>query len=150
LLDRGIEEPEEVSPWLALIDALGKAKLLTYLDWKTPADEFVIMLRMLPQVTTVFGGVREENAEFAQVAAIEGGMEKVLAPADRVLAGQGLRLIYLNEDSDVYPLIVVPGDRAGDIVSVAKELGYPARTWNEKGSAPAAHAAPPALAPEPA
>lgn len=120
LLDRGIESPDEVHPWLALIDALATANALAYLDWKASADDLVSAIGSLPHLAG-------RGIDLDPLRGSGDRLEAVLGHADRLLADQGLRLLHLDEDSDAYPIVVVPERDAAEIVVLAAQLGNDAR-----------------------
>lgn len=121
LADRGIESSDEVDPWLALIDGLDDAGALAYLDWKDTGAEVAQALAGVPRVARA--GVDLDAVEDADELA------DAVAHADRLLADSGLRVVHLDEDSDAYPLVVVPSVHAAEIIELSARLGYEARTF---------------------
>ncbi|WP_164234257.1 DUF6630 family protein [Microbacterium hydrocarbonoxydans] len=121
LADRGIESPDETDPWLALIDGLDDVGALAYLDWKDTGAEVAQALAGVPRV--VRAGIDLDAVEDID------DLEAAVAHADRLLAGSGLRVVYLEEDSDAYPLVVVPSAHAAEIIEISARLGYEARTF---------------------
>jgi len=121
-LDRGIESADEIDPWLVMIDGLDDAGALAYLDWKDSGVELADALAGLPKVIRT-------GVDTDPIGDVEGDLEAAIARADELLATQGLRLVYLDEDSDAYPLVAVPSENVDEIIAVAERLGYEARTF---------------------
>lgn len=119
--DRGIESPGEIDPWLALIDALDDVGALAYLDWKDTGAELAEALAGVPRVFRA--GVDLDTVEDVD------GLDDAITHADRLLAGSGLRIVYLEEDADAYPLVVVPMASSEQIVALAGRLGHEARVF---------------------
>lgn len=122
LVDRGIGEPEDVDPWLVAIDGLDEAGALAYMDWKDTGVELVDALAGLARVARA-------GIDLETVADVDGDLTAAVTAADALLAPHGLRLVYLEEDSDAYPLVVVPAADAEAIVDLATRLGREARTF---------------------
>lgn len=100
---RGIDEADEVTPLLALIDALEGVGELAYLDWKAEASEVAAQVARLPHV-------RAKGVELASIADAE-LLEDAVRAANALLAPAGLAIVMLDEDSDAYPLVAVSLDR---------------------------------------
>lgn len=123
LLQRGIESGEEVDPWTALIDGLDDAGALAYLDWKDSGMELVDALSEVPRV-------KSSGVDLTAVSDVD-ELEAAVAAANAVLAPHNLRVIYLDEDSDAYPLVAVPTANVEAIVELASELEHEARVFSE-------------------
>ena len=122
LVDRGIEEPADVDPWLVIIDGLDEAGALAYMDWKDTGVELAEALAGLARVART-------GVDLDPVADVDGDLSAAVAAADALLAPHSLRVVYLEEDSDAYPLVVVPASDAETIVAAATRLGREARTF---------------------
>ena len=122
LLDRGVESADEVDPWTALIDGLDDAGALAYLDWK---DSGVELADALPQLPRVFA----TGVDVDEVGDVDGALPAAITRADSILATHDLRIVYLDEDSDAYPLLVVPLTHAAEIVELSARLGFSARVF---------------------
>lgn len=123
LLERGIEEPEDVDPWIGLLDALDQEGALAYLDWKDSGVELVDAMSAVPRV--VASGVDIDPA-----ADVDGSLETAIAHLDGLLAGHDLRVLLLDEDSDAYPLVVVPAGNVEEIVVLAGRVGHEVRRFS--------------------
>lgn len=108
--------------WDALIDGLDDAGALAYLDEEDSGVELVDALAGVPRVFRA-------GADLEPVADLEGDLATAIVSADRILAEHGLRIVYLEEDSDARPLVVVPVANAQEIVSTTKRLGHEARIF---------------------
>ncbi len=114
------DEPDG-DPWLAVIDGLDDAGALAYLDTQDLGSELVDALAGLPRVFRT-------SVDLGSVADID-ELPAAIAAADRLLAPHDLRIVYLEEDSDAFPLVVVkPGDAVA-IVELAARLGHEARVF---------------------
>ncbi len=122
LVDRGIESPAEVEPWLALIDALDEIGALAYLDWRDTGAELAQALAGVPRVVRC-------GVDLDPLEDVEGGVEPAIVRADELLEPCGLRIVHLVEDSDAYPLVVVPTAHVEEIVSLATKVGHAARAF---------------------
>lgn len=122
LVDRGIESADDVDVWGAIIDGLDDAGALAYLDWKDTAGELADALRQVPRVFRA-------EIDLDKVADLEGELPAVIAQADGLLASRDLRIIYLDEDSDAYPLVAVPIGHVDEIVELSAQLGQVARVF---------------------
>ncbi len=110
-------------PWTALIDGIDDAGALAYLDAE---DTGVELADALPQVPRVFAA----GVDVDEVGDVEGDLTAAIVRADAILAPHGLRIVYLEEDSDAYPLVVVPLSHVTEILEIAARLGSTARTFS--------------------
>lgn len=119
LFQRGIEEPDDVTGPVVIIDALGTVDEVAYLDWKSPVDEVVGLLARISRVRD--SGVDLEvlidpgYAHEAPVETVVGWVNVLLAPA-------GVTVAILDEDSDAYPLIAVPTEQVDALIATADDL----------------------------
>ncbi|WP_265523588.1 DUF6630 family protein [Oerskovia flava] len=105
-----------VDVWSALLDGLDDAGALVYLDAADAGAELVAALGAAPRV--VRAGVGLDPL-------LDDGTDLFgsLAHADLLLSAAGLALVLLEEDSDAYPLVVVPARAVDEVVALALELG---------------------------
>ncbi|RUR01453.1 DUF6630 family protein [Labedella endophytica] len=122
LPDRGTESADDVDPWFVMIDGLDESGALAYLDGEDSGVELADALAGLPRVFRT-------GADTEPVADVDGGLEDAIVRADEMLAPHGLRLVFLAEDSDAYPLVAVPSENVSEIVALAERLGHEARTF---------------------
>lgn len=122
LMARGIESADDIDPWLVMIDGLDDSGALAYLDWKDSGMELADALAGLPRI--VRAGMDTES-----IADVDGTVEESIVRADELLAPHGLRLVYVDEDSDAYPLVAVSSENVSEIIAIAERLGYEARAF---------------------
>lgn len=109
--------------WTALIDGLDDAGALAYLDWK---DTGIELADALPQVPRVFA----TGVDLDEVGDVEGDLTVAIVRADSILASHDLRIIYLDEDSDAYPLVVVSIKNVAEIIEIVTRLGFSAQAFS--------------------
>lgn len=117
-VQRAVNDGEDA--WTALIDGLDDAGALAYLDWKDTGVQLADALSQLPRVFAT-------GTELDAVADVEGDLTAAIAHADSILATHELRIVYLDEDSDAYPLVVVPIENVAEIIEITTRLGFVAR-----------------------
>lgn len=120
-VQRAVNDGEDA--WAALIDALDEAGVLAYLDWK---DTGIELADALPQVPRVFA----VGVELDEVADVDGALPSAIIRADSILALHDLRIVYLEEDSDAYPLVVVPITNVAEILEITARLGFTAQVFS--------------------
>lgn len=108
-------------PWGALIDGLDDAGALAYLE---PSDTGMELADALAGVPRVF----RTGLDLEVVGDID-ELDAAIARAETLLAPHALRIVYLAEDSDAVPLVVVPAAHAAEIVTLATGLGHEARLF---------------------
>lgn len=121
LRDRGIESAADVDPWLVVIDGLDDVGALAYLDWKDSGPQLADALAGVPRIFAT-------GVDLDAVGDVETDLPTAVAVANGMLDEHGLTLVYLDEDSDAYPLVAVATDDAEQIVALASTLGHIART----------------------
>lgn len=113
---------EDGNRWAALIDGLDDAGALAYLD---VADSGVEVADALAGVPRVFrAGVDLDEVGDAEQ------LEAAIVRAENLLAPYGLRIVYLAEDSDAYPLVVVPSANVDEILTLIATTGREARAFS--------------------
>lgn len=120
LAQRGIEDPDDVTGPVVIIDALDKVDEVAYLDWKSPVDEVVGLLDRIERIKDA--GVDLEvlvDPGYSQ----EADVETVVGWVNALLGDSEVTVAILDEDSDAYPLIAVPTPTVESIVETAKRLG---------------------------
>ncbi|MCE7010166.1 hypothetical protein LWC34_46295 [Kibdelosporangium philippinense] len=114
--NRGIDEPIPELAWIALVDALADHGLLAEVDWKESADEIVAQLR----------GLRSSSAAVDRITITDLDTYEFLALAGDQLRAAGTALAVLDIESDCYPLVLLPAERATELVSLATTAGFTA------------------------
>lgn len=114
---------DDGDPWAALIDGLDDSGALAYLDADDTGVELADALAQLPRVF-------RSGLELDEVGDVTGGIEAAIASADSILAACGLRIVFLEEEADSYPLVVVPRGHVAEILGIASRFGRDARTFD--------------------
>ncbi|MEV8607154.1 DUF6630 family protein [Amycolatopsis sp. NPDC051373] len=120
--ERGIDEPFEGLPWIALVDALTDHGLLAEVDWKEAPDEIagrLLALRSAPPADELWKSLAEIDLptyEFLEAA------------GNRLLA-TGTALAVLDIESDCYPLVLLPATHADDLITLAVKAGFTAAVY---------------------
>lgn len=115
LMERGIENSTEVTPWLALVDGLARSASLVELDCKFDAADLVWNLEQLQ--------ICKANAiDFSQISNSDEYSEELFTLVARELDGYSMNLIILDIDSDSYPLMVIPRDSVDQVRRSAQAL----------------------------
>lgn len=114
--DRGIDEPVDDLPWIALIDALHDAKALSEIDWKTEAEDVEWNIAKLARGFKLPPADDPDDDERATW--------ELLELAGLALRKKKLQLAQLDMGSDAYPLVVVPAARFAALAKLAKVARY--------------------------
>lgn len=109
--------------WAALIDGLDDAGALAYLDVDDTGME---LADALPQVPRIFAA----GVDIDEVGDVDGDLAAAIVRADSILAPHDLRIVFLEEDSDAYPLVVVPIANVAPILDIVGRLGFTARVFS--------------------
>ncbi|NUT92854.1 MAG: hypothetical protein HOY78_12615 [Saccharothrix sp.] len=120
--ERGIDEPVEELAWIALVDALADHGLLAEVDWKESPDEIAGQLRALRSAP-------EAEELWTSLARGESETHEFLEAAGERLHGTGTALAVLDIESDCYPLVLLPAERADDLVALAAASGFTAEVF---------------------
>ena len=119
--ESGVEEDDGADEaWGALIDALDDCGALAYLHADDTAMELADALAGVPRIVRL-------GLDTDEIGDVDGDVPTASAAADALLAPAGLALVFLEEDSDAYPLVVVPRESVAEIVDTAEALGFVAR-----------------------
>jgi len=130
LANRGIESADEVSPWIALVDWLDENDRLVELDWKSSSGDLVDYLSTLPPLAT--------GVDLSPVAAENVAFGFAVQRANAILARSFRTLLFLDIDSDSYPLALVSAEAAPRIQQLASAVGHVARPLDDRESAESA------------
>jgi hypothetical protein len=130
--ERGIDEPFELLPWIALVDALADHGLLAEVDWKEAPAEITGRLRALRSAPPL-------DDVWASPAESELPTYEFLEEAGNRLHGRGTALAVLDIESDCYPLVLLPAARGDELVGLAAAAGFAAEVLGPRpeGSTPA-------------
>ncbi|MEU7786599.1 DUF6630 family protein [Amycolatopsis sp. NPDC049159] len=117
--DRGIDEPFDGLPWIALVDALADHGLLAEVDWKEAPDEITARLRALRSAPPA-------DELWTSLAASELPTYDFLETAGNRLRETGAALAVLDIESDCYPLVLLPATDAETLTTSATAAGFTA------------------------
>ncbi|MEV0675627.1 DUF6630 family protein [Actinosynnema sp. NPDC050436] len=118
--ERGIDEPVPNLAWIALVDALADHGLLAEVDWKEDPQEVLAQLRVLRSSPA--------DAAWGRVDGVDTAVPTFdfLVAAGSALRAGGTALAVLDIESDCYPLVLLPADRADELVGLAATAGFTA------------------------
>lgn len=120
---QGIESADDADLWTILIDGLDDAGALAYLDRE---DSGVELADALPQIPRIFAA----GVDLDEVGDVDGDLIAAITRADSILAAHDLRIVYLDEESDSYPLVVVPVSHVSEIIEITTRLGFTAKVFS--------------------
>ncbi|MFE7569063.1 DUF6630 family protein [Streptomyces sp. NPDC057539] len=123
LEDRGIDAPIENLAWIALVDALTAQGLLAEVDWKEGSDEISRRLRGLESRPTV-DPWSHAGADGTDAAPLDMDTAAFLNDAGRLHLKVGVALAVLDIESDCYPLVCFPAERASELTPLAARAGF--------------------------
>ena len=109
-----VAEPVTDLGWLVLIDGLERTGRIAELDWKEDPEDIAVALRgMVPR------------RAWKAIAGLGGATcPEYLARATRALHGHRLALVWLDANSDSYPIAVVETGDLARVVRLANRAGY--------------------------
>jgi hypothetical protein len=119
--ERGIDEPIPNLAWIALIDALTDRGLLAEMDWKESAEEIIAQLRGLRSSPP-----QPEAWAWMDHTDTDRPTHDFLELAGNTLRSAGTALAVLDIQSDCYPLVLLPADRANELIDLATTAGFTA------------------------
>jgi hypothetical protein len=141
LLQRGIEAPEEISPAVALIDSLNSINYMVYADHK---EEAMLVLEELNSLT--HGKLKASGSYTKLVQHIKekgdyGTISNYLETSESSYLFQCVteahyKLVMIDEDSDAFPLILVPLENFESIKKLASQSGITLKGLEMEGLKP--------------
>lgn len=114
---RGIREPLDNLPWIALVDALAARGRLDEIDWRGTWDEVQSAMQVLT-------GRKEDWAWLAEPEWEDKRPHEVFPVIEERLSKQGLAVVAVDIRSDSYPLMLLPLDRVEESGRLAQLAGY--------------------------
>lgn len=117
LMQRGIESPQDVTPWLALVDGLDSREQCAEMDWKLDMDELIASLHGLR-------GAKERSIVLDALASSENFGADALVEAAALLRPHGVALVSFDIESDCYPLVLLPSAQVAPIQALAQKVGH--------------------------
>ncbi|GAB3878226.1 hypothetical protein GCM10029964_028600 [Kibdelosporangium lantanae] len=124
--ERGIDEPTENLAWIALIDALADDFLVAEVDWKEDPDDVVAELRSL-------NSSPDDGWDWVTDADDNLPTYEFLELAGTHLYAAETALAVLDIESDCYPLVLLPVDKAKELVTLAETAGFTAAVIPSSG-----------------
>ncbi|WP_405634063.1 hypothetical protein OG543_00475 [Streptomyces sp. NBC_01178] len=119
LEERGIDEPVDNLPWIALIDALAARGLLAEFDWKEDAEEVRAQLGALESRPS------PDPWTLSEPAGTSLPTYDFLHACGRRYREIGAALAVLDIDSDCYPVVGLRAARADELTALAGRAGFP-------------------------
>ena len=98
----GLAQVTDDLPWLALIAALRKDKLLVAFDWREAPDDIAA------GVAKLCAQSGHPALDWAAVSGGGGSTAELLNAANRALETEGLTLVHLNDGNDNLPTALLP------------------------------------------
>ena len=138
LLQRGIESAEELPPTIVLVDSLMSAKHLVYADYKSHADEVLMQLNTLVDDKLIhskfYEKLRLHIEEKGDYSTISNYLEgKDTSYLFNCVTDVNYTLVMIDEDSDAYPLTLIPIDESVAVKSLALKAGIKLRRLEKEG-----------------
>ena len=120
LKTRGISEPVDGLPWIALTDGLEKTGRLIELDWKESREEFIRAIvklsaekEKLEQISEALNSIEIENSE--KTSDFLERVNEALKPFD-------YSVIMIDIHSDSYPICLVPLVSKTSVIDLADRI----------------------------
>lgn len=123
---RGITTIDGVSPWIALVDWLDEHYRLVELDGTNSSHDLADDLSTLPLL---------DGVDLRPIAAESVPLGFAVPRANTVLARNFYTLLYLDIDSDAYPLALVSTEASARVQEIAARLGRVARPFDDRETA---------------
>ena len=117
MMQRGIESPQDVTPWLALVDGLDSREQCAEMDWKLDMVELIASLQGLR-------AAKERSIVLDALASSENFGADALAEAAALLRPHGVALVTFDIESDCYPLVLLPSAQVAHIQALAQKVGH--------------------------
>lgn len=118
---RGIDEPFPELPWIALVDGLIARNRLVEIDWKNYVEDVTWNIDQLLQNEPD----EPERWKWTKTGIWdEKPTEELLEAIAYRFHGQGLSLVYVDIDSDSYPLMFIKSEQLAKSQQLANEAGY--------------------------
>ncbi len=122
LRERGIDSTVPELPWLALVDGLARRGQLVELDWKDNPEELIAAAMDLLKGHPDFEDLASKLTTTTPF--IDEDIEEFLPQLNQKLLLFDVQLIWLDIDSDSYPITVLPTKTLEEAKRFAHESGY--------------------------
>lgn len=117
LKNRGIHEPIDGLPWIALIDGLEKNGKLIELDWKESSKEFVEAILKLSAKEESAAQIRDSltSIQIEDSAKVSENLERI----NEALKPFDYNVIMIDIRADCYPLTLIPFTSKASVTELA-------------------------------
>lgn len=122
LTERGVTEPIESLPWLALVNGLAKRNLLVELDWKDDPEETISIVLEFASDSENFDEIKSSLEKIEPL--INDDIEGFLPILNARLKSHNLQLVWLDIDSDSYPLTIIKFEHLANAKELTNLAGY--------------------------
>ncbi len=122
LQERGITKPIENLLWLALVNGLSIRKLLYELDWKDDPEELVNVTLNLTVNRPNYNSIKDTLSEIKPLLGDD--IEEFLPIFNNSLEKEGVQLVWLDIDSDSYPLTIIDAKNLKVAQQLALKAGF--------------------------
>jgi len=122
LEERGIEEPIETLAWIALVDGLQRRDLLQELDWKDDPEDAIAVVEDLTQEHQNQQKIHNTLSKLEPL--LNDDIEEFLPTINFVLKQYDIKLVWLDIDSDSYPLTLLPFKELANAKELANKVGF--------------------------
>lgn len=117
---RGIRQPHNMLPWIALVDGLLERGQLEEIDWKGSPEEVQAALRRITGQQREWAWLWDEDPEGRFLRP----PRELFPRINEQLDNEGRMLMVIDIGSDSYPLIVLAHDRMIEASQLARLAGY--------------------------
>ena len=122
LQTRGISSTVDNLPWLALVDGLFRRGLLHELDWKDDPEEVVGVCSLLSRKHHCYEKVNQALSSVEPL--LNDDIEEFLPVVNQTLKSADVQLVWLDIDSDSYPLALLALEKLKEAKILASQAGY--------------------------
>ncbi|MDB4292824.1 hypothetical protein N9954_05400 [Maribacter sp.] len=122
LQERGIDKAIPELPWLALVDGLASRNLLEELDWKDDPEELIAVCLRLTENHSQSTEIKTSITSIE--ASLSDDIEEFLPVLNRYLYKHGIQLVWIDINSDSYPLTILASDKVNEAKRLALDAGY--------------------------
>ena len=122
LEERGIEEPRRTLAWIALVNGLQRRNLLQELDWKEDPEE---LIALVGEFTETHSNQKEVHATLSNLEPmLNDDIEEFLPTINRAIEKHNIQLVWLDINSDSYPLTLLKLQDLKKARILADKIGF--------------------------
>ncbi|QCW99871.1 hypothetical protein FGM00_07075 [Aggregatimonas sangjinii] len=122
LQERGIHSAIPSLPWIAFVDGLARRDQLVELDWKDDPQELIATTMKLLKNHPEHEGLAEPIKKIEPF--IDEDIEEFLPQLNAALKEFDVQLVWIDIDSDSYPLTILPSKNVDEAERLASEADY--------------------------